>query len=100
MSIKKLTYRDIPIIVRARAAAEANQKLQGALADPTTSADQRAQARKQQAVIRQWTAGTLPTEPTAPAPEAAAEEEEVDSAAEPGSNHTVVVDESLQVREE
>jgi hypothetical protein len=100
MSIKKLTYRDIPAGDRARAASEANRKLQGVLSDVTTSIEQREQARKHQAVIRQWTVGTLPTEtteaPSAPEPVP----ESPDAAVGPRSSHTVVVDESLQVRED
>lgn len=59
MGIKRLSYKDIPRPVRARAATEAQRRLQTTLSDPVATAEQREAARRQQEVLRQWTAGTL-----------------------------------------
>ena len=62
MGIRRLTYKDIPPLVRAKAAGEAQRRLQAVLSDPTASEDQRGAARRQQGILRQWEAGTLQTE--------------------------------------
>lgn len=59
--IRKLTYQDIPSALRARQALEAQRRLQGILGDPASSAGQREFAQRQQAVLRHWSQGTLPT---------------------------------------
>jgi hypothetical protein len=106
MSIKRLSYRDIPAAVRARAVTEAQRRLQGVLSDPLASREQRHAARQQQGVLRQWTAGTL-TEDTArssvPPSETVTgvppESSPGDAPSEP-TEHTVTVQESLQIRED
>jgi hypothetical protein len=74
MGIKRLTYKDIPTPLRARAAGDAQRRLQGVLSDPTATPEQRGLARQQQTVLRHWTGGTLPSQleavPDIEAPEA------------------------------
>lgn len=108
MGIKRFSYKDIPKAVRARAATEAQRRLQGVLSDPLASREQRDAAREQQGIMRQWTAGTLgdqppPTEPPSEATEPPSESSPADvpaDSATPPTDHTVTVDESLQVRED
>ncbi len=69
MAIKKLTYTDIPSSLRAKAAGEAQRRLQAVLSDPVATSEQRELARRQQGVLRQWASGTLPSEPVTPVDE-------------------------------
>lgn len=59
--IRKLTYQDIPSALRAKQAAEAQRRLRSVLSDPVASPEQRELAQRQQAVLRHWSQGTLPT---------------------------------------
>jgi hypothetical protein len=101
MGIKRLSYKDIPTAVRARAATEAQRRLQGVLSDPLATREQRDAARERQGILRQWTAGTLGDQPppTEPPSESSPADVPADSATPP-TDHTVIVDESLQVRED
>lgn len=66
MGIRQLTYRDIPLALRAQKVGEAERRLQAILGDPAMPEQQRAAARRQQAVLRHWAAGTLPTQTEGP----------------------------------
>lgn len=99
MGIKKLTYRDIPASLRAKAAGEAQRRLQTVLADPVASAQQRDDARRQQGVLRQWVAGTLPVEGPASVSDAPSEPKAEPATSSPAA-HEVTLDESLGVRDD
>lgn len=103
MGTKRLTYKDIPSSLRARTAGEAQRRLQTVLADPAATIEQRGFARRQQAVLRRWADGTLPTVVEGPLDyHAAIGGAGLSSATSPEgpSDHSVVVDESLSVRTE
>lgn len=78
--IRAYTYLDIPAAQRAASAGGAQQRLKAVMADPAASAEQRAAAQRQHAVLRQWALGALPVAPLPAEPETKTTEHRVEVA--------------------